>query len=248
MSTQHPVEIPMFGRLSKGVRPGTLVERTLTFVHDELPKWRDDRDRPREISEELLNAQLCKHLNVAAVRRFQSMVMFQHEEKQAWGRRVDISVQPTKKRAVGSRIHSIYEPFLLLEGKRLPAPVKSREREYLTGGVAPDGVCQKTGGVQRFKLGLHGGSLSTAVLIGYVQAGTLREWHDRINGWVNDLAESLPFGTERWDVSERLAEFTESVGFRVSSSRSVHPRVGVGTHPIALRHLWVRMNARARVR
>ena len=69
------------GRITRGIDPGTLAMKTLAFVQQQLPKWRDNPNRSEVDAEEELNSQLCKHLNVAAPREF-PMVHFSHEERQ----------------------------------------------------------------------------------------------------------------------------------------------------------------------
>jgi hypothetical protein len=148
MIDPFPTNEPGRGRISEGPITG-LLDRTVDFVRSELAGWRDDPDRAAEEAEERLNAQLCKYLNVAASHRF-PMVKFSHEEKQTGARRVDMSALPSGGGFVGETYYSIYDPFLVFEGKRLPTPTPNREREYVTGGR------DKSGGIQRFKLALHG--------------------------------------------------------------------------------------------
>jgi hypothetical protein len=116
----------------------------MAFVERQLPAWRDDKSRQYVESEEDLNAQLCKYLNDCARDGF-PMAMFHHEEKQGARRRVDLSALPTGKAIRAAIYASIYDPFLVLEGKRLPAPSAAREREYITG------LDERSGGVQRFR-------------------------------------------------------------------------------------------------
>jgi hypothetical protein len=181
----------------------------LEFVFAELARWRDDPDRAPEEAEERLNAQLCKYLNVAASHRF-PMVLFSHEEKQTGTRRVDVAALPISGGFIGQTYHTIYDPFLVFEGKRLPAPSLSREREYVTGGT------EKSGGIQRFKLALHGAQQKTAAIVGYVQTGDLEGWHSLINGWIRELASDTAAVDEKWSVDEQLADsYTASLGFDV---------------------------------
>jgi len=231
-----PEENPARGKITNGLAAGTLIERTIEFVLAELPNWRDTPNRPAEESEERLNAQLCKHLEVTA-RHSLRMVFFHHEEKQTGTRRVDFSASPTENRFVGATFHTIYDPFLVLEGKRLPPPKNgSREREYVTGGDA------KSGGIQRFKLGLHGAKHEIAVVIGYVQADTPAEWNRRINGWIRELEGALQSDGTKWSSIDRLSDFVENNGKRIETSLSKHLRSGDIISPnISIHHLWVRM-------
>jgi hypothetical protein len=223
------------GKLTHGPQANALVERTLDFVRDELPRWRDRQDRREEDAEEALNAQLCKHLDARA-RHHLRMVQFHHEERQARRRRVDISAGRTEGGFIGTTYHSIDDPFVVFEGKRLPAPDKTREREYVTGGE------EKSGGIQRFKLGLHGAQFTTVGMIGYIQKDLPRRWHDQINLWIRDLAGASPLGQEKWETGEQLAHFTEDARTLTASCVSSHSRVGaaVSLH-IDIYHLWIQM-------
>lgn len=223
------------GKITSGIEPDTLVRRTIDFVRDQLPAWRDDPTREPGDSEEHLNAQLSKFLNASARQNDFSMVHFHHEERQTRRRRVDLSVNPTETIWIGPRHHSVYEPFLVMEAKRLPAPSNDREREYVTGGD------KRTGGIQRFKLGLHGASLSAAAMIGYVQAGDSSEWHETINTWISELVGRSGAGDCSWSEGDQLGNLTRNRKTFVSQCESTHQRVDAGTDRIRLHHLWVEM-------
>ena len=223
------------GRISDGPTT-TLVESTLQFVARELGPWRDDPDRPAEESEERLNAQLCKYLNVAASVRF-PMVLFSHEEKQTGTRRVDFGANPTNAAFVGKTYRTIYDPFVVFEGKRLPAPSKSREREYVSGGN------EYSGGIQRFKRGLHGATVDEAAMVGYLQDGTFDAWFTRINEWISEEARQPSASDETWSLSEQLASLPGGP-LGVVQATSKHSRTNSTVGPeIRLRHLWVEMFA-----
>jgi hypothetical protein len=234
MADTFPLKTPSLGRITAGPT-ASLVSRTLEFVSSELPTWRDDPTRSTEEAEERLNAQLCKYLNVAASARF-PMVHFGHEEKQTGIRRVDLAALPKYGVILGVTFHSIYDPFLVLEGKRLPAPSKSREREYVTGGS------KKSGGIQRFKLSLHGAQQTTAAMIGYIQAESFVEWLTRINLWIGAEVASNETTGENWSLAEQLTDFKEDARLRVAVLSSKHARSdsAVSTE-IRLRHFWVAM-------
>ncbi len=227
--------IPVVGRISSGVVPNTLIRRTLEFVQNELPGWRDDPLRPREDSEEKLNSQLCKYLNVASGQRF-PMVYFHHEEKQTLNRRVDLSALPRESQFIGTNFHSIYDPIAVFEGKRLPAPCGSslRQQEYVTGGG------NRSGGIQRFKLGLHGAKHRIAAIVGYLQEGDASHWINTINGWIVGLnSESAE---ERWTAEEQLSHVLNDLERGLSVCSSQHRRSGdVVSETIDLQHLWIKM-------
>lgn len=151
------------GQITSGIRPGELELKTIGFVRQGLPAWRDDPHRPDGLSESVLNLLLCKFLNSRARNDF-PMVCFYHEENEPHQRRIDLSATPAEPVTIGARQYTIYDPFLAFECKRLPTPPpRDREQEYITGGIK-----KKSGGVQRFKLGLHGANLDLVVMIGYI--------------------------------------------------------------------------------
>jgi hypothetical protein len=221
-------------RITGGLVLNTLINETLAFVQQQLPRWRDDSERPYEISEENLNMQLCKFLNVNARHQF-PMAHFNHEEKQTSRRRIDLSVTPHSLIIAGARSYSKYEPFLVIEGKRLPAPNNDREKEYVTGF---DDV---SGGLQRFKMGLHGASLEIAAMIGYIQDGDPDSWLVTINGWISSLSGTDCSEGCQWYTSEQIGEYQKDDLTRIATSVSKHPRSSrVGTI-ILIHHLWVSM-------
>src|SRR5258706_2766108 len=105
MVEQSPRDEANRGQITSGLATNTLADKTLEFVRDELPNWRDDPTRPAEESEERLNAQLCKFLNVASRQNF-PMVYFHHEENQTRNRSIDFSALPSASQFIGSTFHS----------------------------------------------------------------------------------------------------------------------------------------------
>ena len=221
------------GRITSGVSADAAALKTLDFIAQHLVAWRDDPERPPAARERDLNTQLCKFLNVAARSDF-GMVHFHHEEPQGVQHAADFSASPVDGGWIEGRQYTKYDPILVMEGKRLPTPGSGREREYVTSAAGK----KPGGGMQRFKLGLHGKSLSTAGMVGYVESGDCRNWFDTINQWVNDLASS---DHPHWKVDERLHDFVLDQGVRVSRCTSEHPRTSHVSPFIRLTHLWVEM-------
>jgi hypothetical protein len=203
----------------------------LEFVLNQLPAWRDMPKRENVLAEEDLNSQLCKFLNAAARLHDFSMAYFHHEERQAGRRRVDMSALSPDPLIEG-RTYFNLEPFLVLEGKRLPAPSRDREREYVTGTGAA------SGGIQRFKHGLHGASLHHVGMIGYLQEDSPQAWRDRINIWLDELISS---GDAQWTSDRKLSNFVYDSASRTSRCASVHSRCDSISPQFQLSHLWVEM-------
>jgi hypothetical protein len=227
------------GKITSGItRKYTLALSTLNFVFMQLPNWRDDPDRPDEQAEDKLNLQLCKFLESRARHDF-PMVRFDREEPQAERRRVDLSVSPVEATVIAAKLHTIYDPFLVFEGKRLPAPSPGREKEYVTG------LAQRTGGIQRFKLGLHGADMILAAMIGYIQEHSLRKWHHDINQWIAELCSGATSDVCIWNDGETLELIDEDRPRGIARYYSIHSRNchKSGTE-IIIYHLWVTMNMR----
>jgi hypothetical protein len=109
------------GRLSSTAVQTSLIEQTIDFVWECLIPWRNDPDRPSAEGEEELNAQFHNFLQSRANKAF-PMVLFQHEQRQEGRRRVDLSAKPVKKLVIEGVTYTKYQPILVIEGKRLPAP------------------------------------------------------------------------------------------------------------------------------
>jgi hypothetical protein len=216
------IEGQSIGQLTSGIEPSTekLILKTISFVHQQLPSWRDDPNRIIEEAEDRLNLQLCKFIDSCARNDF-PMVRFDHEEYQFDRRRVDLSASPIEPMVIGARLYTIYNPILVIECKRLPAPPpKNREKEYVTGGA------DRSGGIQRFKLGLHGAALNSVVMIGYIQKYSLRYWYNKINEWISELTTGAIEDHIVWNETELLEMINECVPKGISSCKSVHNRTG----------------------
>lgn len=222
------------GRITTGVPADAAAHKTLEFIETHLAAWRDDPERPRAERERDLNSQLCKFLNVAARHAGFAMVHFHHEEPQGARHSADFSANPSNAGSIEGRQYTKYTPILVVEGKRLPTPGSGREREYVTSPAhEPPG-----GGIQRFKLGLHGEELTVAGMVGYVRERTCQDWFDAVNNWIDDLALS---GNPLWSVDDKLEKFVPLSNVRTSRCQSKHGRQSGSSTIIHLVHLWVEM-------
>jgi len=227
------------GRITSGISPDTIPLRAIAFVREQLPAWRDDPDRPMVDSEPLLNSQLCKFLNARARTDF-PMITFGHEEPQASRRYADVSALPSESVVIKARPYTIYDPVLVIECKRIPAPAQNREREYVTG-ADPGKI---TGGIQRFKLGQHGAQMEVAAMVAYVQEGSPRQWLQKINGWILELAGRPIADGCPWSPNDILKEMQEHTSDDVASYHSIHDRSGFAvSNSIELYHLWIVMHS-----
>lgn len=224
------------GKITSGLAPGTLALKTIDFVRDQLPSWRDDPARPDERSENRLNLQLCKFLNVKARNDF-PMVHFEHEEYQLGRGSVDFSASTVTGATIGASLFTIYDPIAVFECKRLPAPSSDREKEYVTGGIK-----RQNGGIQRFKLGLHGANHDVAAMVGYLQEGSTSYWHDKINKWIVELSTGGMADVCGWSRNEMLTKLREDSLTGIANYQSTHDRIGSAkSNKVSIRHLWIKM-------
>ncbi len=137
---------------------------------------------------------------------------------------------------IGAIRYTIYEPFMVIECKRLPTPGRAREREYVAG------TDKASGGIQRFKLGLHGASVETAIMVAYIQKHTANYWHEKINGWIQDHFNVESVDGSFWSQTDVLHSLTINALQRTSEAVSNHSRTGSFlTNSIQLHHFWVVM-------
>jgi hypothetical protein len=78
----------------------------------------------------------------------------------------------------------IQKPIFIMEAKVLPAPSKSRDKEYVYGYRNTD---KPSGGIQRFKMELHGKGHSECGMIAYILRDSFECWQSKINGWIQEV-------------------------------------------------------------
>lgn len=207
-----------------------IVNKVVDFVYNLLPLWRDDLERDKKVkAEELLNEQLCTFLCTEAVN--EEVFYFHHEQHQTAQRRVDMAAKPTKHLISAGIYGSKYDVIATFEAKRLPAPSLSRRREYVIG------ESKASGGIQRYKLCLHGASLSISGIIGYIQKNDFSYFYNTINAYIDELV--LSKCEPEWSSKEKLLHLTCNTANNTARTLSKHSRID-GTM-ITLHHLWVDM-------
>lgn len=227
------------GALSTGVHPAaTFRFELLAFITDQLPRWRDDPERPIYTSEPKLTEYLCDHLNSAARKApGWDILQFRTEvtDEQQLGRKIDLAPKPCGVTIwIDGRGYTQYDILLPIECKRLPTPPEGDrdEREYVFNRRAT------TGGIQRFKAGHHGAAHTLGAMIAYVQEETTMFWDNRVAGWIKELVDS---GQPGWTAKDLLYLEHDDEALGMAAFRSRHTRKN-GLQDIELRHLWVKMN------
>jgi hypothetical protein len=236
MLADRPISDPV-GALAGGVLyPSQSKRAILDFIYGELPVWRDRADRPVVQAETKLTAQLCAHLNSAARRRrgwdtYQFRVEEPDEVKGS--RNYDLIASPAGETIViEGRAYADFDVIMPLECKRLPTPLGGErdEREYV---ITNKGT---TGGIQRFKQGLHASTHSQAAMIAYVQEKTLDHWFAEVQKWIRELSER---GEHDWSAADSLRNEAVDVSARTAIHVSDHSRTKLS--PLRITHLWIAM-------
>lgn len=238
MLADFQIDSAQCGRLSSDLhRPATFLYELLDFIADELPRWRDDRDRPGATSEMALTEHLCDYLGGAARHSSWDVLQFRTEtvDEEYKSRRIDLAPKPRGTTIwIDGRRHTQYDALLPIECKRLPTPMKRNrdEREYVFSQFS------STGGIQRFKAGHHGAVHSLGAMIGFLQSDDTAVWTIRISEWITTLVSA---GQTGWAESDRLQVILDNRASRLMVLRSAHERSG-DLSRIELRHLWIQMH------
>ncbi|MFO1449069.1 MAG: hypothetical protein U1F61_13025 [Opitutaceae bacterium] len=225
------------GRLQQDIHlKATAKLELVSFIAQELPRWRDDPQRPRKSAETTLTEHLCDHLNTATYfSNNWSHVQFRTEtgDEAQPGRKIDLTPKPRAATLViEGRRHTHFDSLFPIECKRLPTPAEKYrdEREYV---ITESGT---TGGIQRFKFGLHGGAHEFAAMIAFVQNNSFSHWTSQVNAWIGQLAEA---NMPNWSMDDQLRTVTNTGEVLISESNHFRDR---GLARCDLRHVWVKMN------
>ena len=225
------------GALARDVQlPSTSLDELLNFIACQLPHWRDRPERRQDRTAETdFTSELSSHLSSAARFAGWDFLTFKLEapDEVVRGRKIDLAATPCAARVlVGERIYYDLNILLPIECKRLPTPIeKNRDpREYVVSKF------NTTGGMDRFKAGLHGAAHRLAGMIGYIEEHDCAHWHQAITGWIDELGKKSP----AWSARDHLEAKSADPKARTATYASTHARPN-GLPDIELRHLWVEM-------
>jgi hypothetical protein len=235
--------VARFGELHEVVdRIEEFLRKTLPHLLTVISPVRKNSSKPR--NEKDLCAELGKRLNFAASGE---LFRFYPEdpENESCTRTLDYGVQPQLQFVVGSRVVGAMDRLYAIEAKRLPthtSPIDQpeREREYVVGDWKLRSSSSKriSGGIERFKEGLHGAALERVGMIAFLQKNDSKHWLGEVNRWITDLihSPSLKSHQARWTSSDILGEVgAETAG--VTELVSIHERTILP--PIHIAHFWL---------
>jgi hypothetical protein len=119
------------------------------------------------------------------------------------------------------------EPLMVWEAKILSTCLGlKREKEYVIGH-------KFNGGIERFKIGIHGRGQNKCGLLGFVENNDFDHWNTTINKWIYDLTKT----TSDWKKDEVLSEIESNTDYCVLKSIAHRKE-----DDIYLTHLWIKIN------
>ncbi|KYG71177.1 hypothetical protein EV198_3553 [Roseivirga ehrenbergii] len=222
------------GNLSEGVEIDASIKAVIEFIETHFSGFSEKVKGEITASEKALTDKLCKYFNrVAGPYPF----FFHHEnvENHSSGMspQIDIGTLSREEQiTVGDRNYAEFDSFFSIEAKRLPTPGQNREKEYVIGHDKP------TGGIERFKKGIHGKRLGYAAIIGYVQKEDFDFWFLQINDWIEELVKT---SQGEWIVDDKLRRLTVQNGNQLAKFQSDNIRLPAKskTDKIKLLHFWI---------
>lgn len=225
--TQMPLE---------GLEKNSAIMDVVTFVEKHLLHFSERSTSSRIKNENGLNQELCNLLNAYA--RIESrFFIFDKESMEVVEKgsspRVDFGVRVIP---INSEFYNTQEPIFAMEAKRLYQTEKAREKEYLIGR-RENGKYKHCGGVEKFKMAIHGRNLHYGAMIGYIQEYDFHYWQRTINGWIDELIAGKIPSYAHWLGKDKLYLLNQTANTAKYCSENSRPK-----DSIILFHLWVNLH------
>jgi len=223
----------------------------LPLCVEHLPVYADGSVKRK--GEKILAANLCKRLQAFAYDEKVLFTFFNEDpDIQKKNRTNDMSIIPfvgTAYLKVGAYYYDCEDQLYIIEVKRLPAPSRvgqgDRSREYVVSDWdnRSSPTKHRTGGIERFKEGLHGGAFLRSAMVGFVQSKTPDFWLTEVNLWITDLvSNAISSHKASWGKDDFLLQVTDtSVTAGLTEFKSKHLRSNGQDH-ISLRHYWLMLS------
>lgn len=217
----------------QGPKPGTHFQKVVAMVKDALPYFANSSLEEGIKNEKALNGKLIRFIDKIAYHQGLSYFVESEpmeDEKNGASSAPDIGIYLQTDNMADD-----LSKITVFEAKRLSSNgiFKKRHREYVCGHEKR-GKYIECGGIERFKLSLHGRDINYAGMIGYVQDGDFDTWLTRINEWICELSRTPD--RVAWSEEEQLILVED--GHQVMQSKSMVYRTDDQLH---LTHLWVNL-------
>ncbi|MBX7242304.1 MAG: hypothetical protein K1X92_11195 [Bacteroidia bacterium] len=213
---------PNYYNLPKGSSTKDLVNILLSFLEEKLPEfviWFKTQNPTKKPNEDMITQKLL---------RFFRKIELDTGRNFCFGYERESISEESPKGAVDVGffrfVNSIDELFFTMEAKVLPTPNKDKSRsdsEYVYTEVGKKGK----GGIERFKLNLHGVNLPQNAMIAYIEKEDFTFWHKKINTWIEEIG---------WE-NEFLSQPTIN---KIAILNSKHKRQ---KGEVALTHFWLNL-------
>lgn len=204
---------------------GIIIQRVISFIEESLIGFQAEYINNKNHSEERTSQYLANYLidnGRKEVFLFNREAL--QEQEKGNDRRVDIGVFLHR---------SDFSPFFTLEAKRLPTPGADREKEYVIG------IDKKSGGIERYKLSLHGGDIEKSAIVGYVEKLDFSHWAAKINEWIEELISAPQAPELTWYQDDKLVDEIKLCPDNVSRFQAKHARVN--KNQMHLMHYFIRI-------
>ena len=141
----------------------------------------------------------------------------------------DFRPQPTQKESNRKPDIGVYlrseMPITIIEIEaKILSSKSSHNKEY---------VCRETGGIERFKRGLHSSHLTECGMFGYIQTNNADHWITKINNWITELSDK----NVEWTRDEILLKSDSFSNPNVNKYCSRHQRLSLSE--IVLYHYFI---------
>ena len=228
------------GNISEGIEADGSIKAVIDFISINFARFAATNLDLHTLNEKGISQKLCIFL----IRSAKGHPFFFHAEYMediidGNSPQVDIGmILHDGSITISDREYSEDNSFFSIEAKRLPTP-KNREKEYVIGNQS----C--SGGMERFKKGIHGSLLKYACIIGYVQEQNFDHWYLKINSWIDELAK---------DQNEQLWSETDKIHWKGNNKGSIcvelfskNSRESDGNYldEINLYHFWIDLTPKA---
>lgn len=211
-----------------GPSPNSLFDMVVEFMKLHLPQFVESIIESAIVNENGLNSRLSRFITKAA----RNDIFFAHRENMEDETRGDSPATD-----IGIYLYDddmgISSPLItVFECKRLTKNIGSKRRREYVIGHEKNGKQVHCGGIERFKIGIHGSSLNHAGMVGYIQDGHYCQWLKKINLWVSDLCgrQCDPM----WSEAEKL-KLQRNIG-RITECTSIVKR---NKNQLYMTHLWI---------
>lgn len=223
------------GQLTHGIELDSSIKSVVEFIEIHFTEFSEKVKGEITTSEKSITDKLCKYFN----RNAGSYPFYFHHENvedhtTGSSPQIDIAaLSRSEQITIGDRSYNEFDPFFSIEAKRLPTPGHNREKEYVIG------TDRRSGGIERFKRGIHGKSLKFAAIIGYIQEEDANHWYLKINNWIGELINSTP---NLWKEDDKLIKQNiEPKNLDKFVSKNIRSEVDGKKDFISLFHFWVNL-------